>query len=78
MEAAAVHAFEQDHVPAGIHDRTGDRDPGLAGHVDGRRHDLLRALMREALALGDIHAEAPELRAMRRTVRRHAITIKEE
>jgi hypothetical protein len=27
MEAAAVHAFEQDHVPAGIHDRTGDRDP---------------------------------------------------
>jgi hypothetical protein len=29
MEAATVHSFEQDHVPAGIHDRTGDRDPGL-------------------------------------------------
>jgi hypothetical protein len=28
-QAAAVHSFEQDHVPAGIHDRTGDRDPGL-------------------------------------------------
>ena len=31
MEAAAVHAFDQDHMPAGIHDRAGDRDPGLAG-----------------------------------------------
>jgi hypothetical protein len=28
-QAAAVHSFEQDHVPAGIHDRTEDRDPGL-------------------------------------------------
>jgi hypothetical protein len=62
MEAATVHAFEQDHVPAGIHDRTGDRDPGLAGHVDGRRHDLLRALMGEALALGDIHSKNPARR----------------
>jgi hypothetical protein len=59
MEAATVHSFEQDHVPAGIHDRTGDRDPGLVGHVDGRHHDLLRALMREALALGDIHSLRP-------------------
>ena len=59
MEAAAVHAFEQDHVSAGIDDRTGDGDPGLAGHVDGRRHHLLRALMCEALALGDIHSRSP-------------------
>jgi hypothetical protein len=29
MQAPTVHSFEQDHVPAGIHDRTGDRDPGL-------------------------------------------------
>ena len=57
MKAAAVHAFEQDDVAAGIHDRTGDRDPGLVGHLDGRRHDLLRALMRQALALGDIHSK---------------------
>jgi hypothetical protein len=31
----------------------------VAGHVDGRRHDLLGALMREALALGDIHSQRP-------------------
>ena len=61
MEATAVHAFEQDHVPAAIHDRTGDRDPGLVGHVDGRHHDLLRALMCETLALGDIHSRRPGL-----------------
>ena len=65
METTAVHAFEQDHVPAGIHDRARDRDPGLAGHVDRRRHDLLRALMREALALGDIHSRSPNLRRTR-------------
>src|SRR5882757_8843214 len=58
MEATTVHPFEQDHVPAGIHDRAGDRDPGLVGHVDGGRHDLLRAPMREALALGDIHSKS--------------------
>jgi hypothetical protein len=55
MKATTIHAFEQDHVPAGINDRTGDCDPSLASHVDGRRHDLLRALMGETLALGDIH-----------------------
>ncbi len=59
MEATAIHAFEQDHVPAGVHDRTGDRDPTLVGHVDGRRHDLFRALMCEALALGNIHSAKP-------------------
>jgi hypothetical protein len=31
MKAASVHPFEQDHVPAGIDDRTGDRDTGLVG-----------------------------------------------
>ena len=61
METTTVHAFEQHHVPAGIHDRAGDRDPGLVGHVDRRRHDLLRTLMREALALGDIHSRSPNL-----------------
>ena len=25
MKATAVQAFEQDHVPADVHDRTGDR-----------------------------------------------------
>src|SRR5258708_10127350 len=33
MEATAVHALEQNYVPTGIHDRAGDRDPSLAGHV---------------------------------------------
>ena len=69
MKATTVHALEQDHVAAGIHDRTRDRDSGLAGHVDGRRHDLLRALMREALALGDIHAGDPRCERSRQIVR---------
>ena len=32
----------------------------LVGEVDGRRHDLLGALMCEALALGDIHLREPD------------------
>ena len=31
-------------------------------HVDGRRHDLLRALMCEALALGDVHSGSSRAR----------------
>ena len=31
VEAAAVHAFEQDQMAAGIGDGEGDRDPGLIG-----------------------------------------------
>jgi len=46
-------------MPAGIHDRTGDRDPGPIRHLDGGRHDLLRALIGEAFALGDIHWRCP-------------------
>jgi hypothetical protein len=59
MKATPLHAFEQDDVPACVNDRTADRDPGLARHVDGRGHDLLCALMGEALALGDIHSKSP-------------------
>jgi hypothetical protein len=77
MESPAVHAFEQDHVPAGIHDRTGDRDPGLAGHVDGRRHDLLGALMGEALAFGDIHCRSPRREEHAWIVRQHVAAIKQ-
>ncbi len=76
MESAAVHAFEQDHVPAGIDDRTGDCDPGLVRHVDGRRHDLLRALMGEALALGDIHSRSPGFKKDARIVRWRVAAIK--
>ena len=75
MKAATVHSFEQDHVPAGIHDRTGDRDAGLAGQFHGRRHDLLRALMRQALALGDKHGGAPVGRD-RRIVRHRGASFK--
>jgi hypothetical protein len=31
----------------------------LVGHVENRRHDSVRALMREALALGDVHSKSP-------------------
>jgi hypothetical protein len=62
MEAAAIHAFEQDEMPAGIHDRARARDPGAIRRIDGRSHHLLCALMREALALGDIHTAEPGLR----------------
>ena len=78
VEAAAVHALEQDHVPAGIDDGAGDGDAGLAGHVDGGRHHLLGALVRQALALDHIHSADPVLRAYAEIVRRHAATIKEE
>ena len=78
MEAAAVHAFEQDQMSAGIHDRAGDGNAGLAGQVDGRGHHLLGALMREALALGDIHAEASNCERCGEIALAHAITIKEE
>jgi hypothetical protein len=61
MEATVIHAFEQHHVPAGVHDRTGDRDPCLVGHVDSRRHDLLSALMCEALALEWLRASHERL-----------------
>jgi hypothetical protein len=77
VEATAVHAFEQDHVPAGIHDRTGDRDPGLVGHVDGRHHHLLRALMCEALALGDIHSGESRVGKDRWIVRQRVAAIKQ-
>jgi hypothetical protein len=66
METATVHALEHDHMPAGIDDRTRDRDPGPVGQVDGGRHDLFRALMREALVLGDIHRRKAGLRKLRR------------
>ena len=78
VEAAAVHALEQDQVPAGIGDRAGDRDPGLARHVDGRRHHLLRALMRQALALGDIHCREIRLRGTGRIVRQPVGAIKDQ
>ncbi len=75
MEAAAVHSFDQDHMPAGIHDGAGDRDVGLAGQFDRRRHDLLRALTRRALALGDKHGGAPVGRD-RRSVRHRCASFK--
>jgi hypothetical protein len=74
MEATAVHALEQDYVPTGIHDRAGDRDPGLAGHVDDRHHHLFRALMGETLTLGDVHC-AIQLRGMRGIVLQPVVAI---
>jgi hypothetical protein len=55
VEAAAIHAFEQDQVPTGVDDGTGNGKPGLARQLNGRRHYAFGALMREALAIGDVH-----------------------
>src|SRR5450755_2799496 len=77
MEPAAVHALKQDDVSAGIDDRTGDRDPGLVGHVDGRRHDCLRALIGQALALGDIHSKRSSSSTLFLIVRWYGATIKQ-
>ena len=55
VEPAAVHALEQDQVPAGIGDGDGDGDAGLFGPGDrGRRH-LLCPAMGEALRCRDVH-----------------------
>ena len=61
METTAVHALEQDQVPASTIAQEMPIPAWLA-MSNRRRHDLLRALMREALALGDIHSKSPNLK----------------
>jgi hypothetical protein len=55
VEAAPVHALQQNEVAAGVRDRDRDRDAGLARGADGRRHHPFGAIVGEALAVGDIH-----------------------
>jgi len=74
MKATTVHALVQNHVPAGIHNGTGDRDPGLVGHVDDCRHHLFRTWVCEVLALGHIHCEI-QLRGMRGIALQHVVAI---
>ena len=57
MKAPTVHALQHDQVAPSIDDRTGNGDAGLVGHVNGRRHHPLGALMRQALAVSDIHRQ---------------------
>src|SRR6185312_6068892 len=55
MEAAAVHAFENDDVAAGVDDAARDRDLCFAGPGDGGRHHLSGAVVGQAFAVGDVH-----------------------
>jgi hypothetical protein len=47
--------------PPGIDDAARDRDLGLKGLIDGDSHHFLRAVVGQALAVGDVHV-GPSLR----------------
>src|SRR5262245_11963075 len=55
VELAAVHALEQQEVPAGIDHGHGDGRAGLLRGLDRGILDVSRAFCREALGVGDIH-----------------------
>ena len=55
MKAAALHALEQDQLPACIGDRDRDRNPGFFGDCDRRGHHFLRARIGQALCIGYVH-----------------------
>ena len=58
MKAPTVHSLQHDQVAA-QHRRSHRKwsDAGLVGHVNGRRHHPLGALMRQTLAVSDIHRQ---------------------
>jgi len=62
VELAALHSFQDDDVTTGIDH--GNRDGGAAGGRpgDGGFNHLLRARVREALAICDIHGGDIETR----------------
>ena len=59
MKTAAIHALEHDEMPAPVGDRNRDGDAGGAGLVDRDGGHFSRALMGQALAVGDIHDLSP-------------------
>jgi hypothetical protein len=55
VEAAALHALQQQRVPAGIDDDDADGDARFLGTRRGRGHDLPGAGERQALGAGKVH-----------------------
>ena len=63
VEASALHAFEQDNVPARIDDGDRHGDAFLLRSGDGSGHHLLGALVGQARGVGDVHwCDVPSVR----------------